>query len=120
MDEQTHMDKFRARITSIKEREIPLEDVAESILDDYRAAAGHLINAALAQKDLHQQNFDKLVRFLKEHPVLEHASEIRTLYDELKTIRASRVYGSKKNGEALKRSEEILDKLKILCGYHDT
>ncbi len=34
--------------------------------DDYRAAAGHLINAALARKRLYQQNFDQLVRFSRE------------------------------------------------------
>lgn len=122
MDEQTHLEKFKARMKSIKGRTAPLDEIAESILDDYRAAAGHLINAALARKKLHQQNFDQLVWFLKEHPdsIGEHTPTIRTIYDELKTIRASRVYGSKRNGEAVKRAREILDQLQVLCGLHDT
>ena len=118
MDEQTHLQKFEARKKSAEGRNAPLDDVADSILDDYRAAAGHLINAALARKNLHQQNFDQLVRFLKEHPdsVGEHTLTIRSLYDELKTLRASRVYGSKKNGEAVERAREILDQLQVMCG----
>lgn len=121
MDEETHLEKFKARMKSVDERTAPLEEVAESILDDYRAAAGHLINAALARKKLHQQNFDQLVRFLKEHPdsIGERTPKIRALYDELKTLRGSRVYGSKRNGEAVKRAREILDQLQALCGLHD-
>jgi hypothetical protein len=108
-------------VRAICERTVPINEIAESILDDYRAAAGHLINAALARKKLHQQNFDQLVWFLKEHPnsIGERTSTVRTLYDELKTIRASRVYGSKRNGEAVRRAEEILTQLRALCGLHD-
>lgn len=122
MDENAHLEKFKARIKSIEKRTAPLDEVAESVLDDYRAAAGHLINATLARKNLHQQNFDQLVRFLKEYPdsIGERTSEIRTLYDELKTIRASRVYGSKRNGEAVRRAKELLNQLRTLCGLDDT
>ncbi len=116
------MEKFKARMKSANGRTLPLEEVAESILDDYRAAAGHLINAALARKKLHQQNFDQLVRFLKEHPdsIGDRTPKIRALYDELKTLRGSRVYGSKRNGEAAKRARGILNQLQVLCGLHDS
>jgi len=118
MDERVHLEKFRSRMMSIEKRTAPLEAVVESVLDDYRAAAGHLINAALARKRLHQQNFDQLVRFLREHPdsIGDRTPKIRALYDELKTLRGSRVYGSKRNGRAVKRAKEILDQLQALCG----
>ena len=120
MDEDTHIQKYRWRRAAIKNHSLPLEEVVESILDDYRSAAGHLINALMARSGLHEQNFDRLTRFVRTHPEVfggeKPAGELADCYENLKTLRGSRVYGGRRNGEAIRKAEELLAKIKELVG----
>ena len=94
--------------------------MVESVLDDYRSAAGHLINARLARFNLHEQNFDRLTRFIRDHPEAlggeELAGKLADCYEGLKTLRGSRVYGGRRDGEAIQNAEELLNAIKELVG----
>ena len=87
-------------------------------MDDYRSAAGHLINALLARFGLHEQNFDRLTRFVRVHPEIfvdeKSAGELADCYENLKILRGSRVYGGRRDGEAVRKAEELLNRIKEL------
>jgi hypothetical protein len=120
MDEDTHIQKYRWRRAAVKNHRLPPGEVVESVLDDYRSAAGHLINARLARSNLHEQNFDRLTRFIRTNPEAfggeTQAKELAGCYENLKTLRGSRVYGGRRDGEAVRMAEKLLDKIKELVG----
>jgi hypothetical protein len=120
VDEVTHLEKYKRRRTAVEDHRLPLREIAESVLDDYRSMAGHLINAKLAKHNLHEQNFDRLTRFIRAHPEAfggkPLAEELVNCYENLKTLRGSRVYGGGRNGEAIERARELLERIKGLVG----
>ena len=116
MDENSHIDKYKARRLAMAGHGVR-EAVVESILDDYRAAAGHLINALAARFGLHEQNFDRLERFIRGHPeAFQKPDELAGLYNRLKDLRGAVVYGGRRNGETLKKAEELLTGIKEAVG----
>lgn len=116
MDEKSHIEKYRGRRLAMFEHKVR-EKVVESILDDYRAAAGHLINALGARFGLHEQNFDRLERFVRAHPeAFSKPDELAGFYNRLKDLRGAVVYGGRRDGETLKKAEELLAKIKEVAG----
>lgn len=116
MDEKSHIEKYRARRLAMFEHKVR-EKVVESILDDYRAAAGHLINVLAARFGLHEQNFDRLERFVRAHPeAFSKLDELAGFYNRLKDLRGAVVYGGRRDGETLKKAEELLAKIKEVAG----
>lgn len=112
MDENVHIEKYKSRRRAMAEH-VNKESVVESIFDDYRAAAGHLINALAARFGLHEQNFDRLERFVRAHPeVFLDPEKLASTYNRLKDLRGGVVYGGRKNGETLRKAEELLSKIK--------
>lgn len=113
------MIKYKRRRKAAADHE-SVDDVSESILDDYRAAAGHLINAYLADHDVHEQNFDRLTRTIRANshifPSKIIADELADVYENLKTLRGGLVYGGRKNGDAVEEAEQLLTKIKELVG----
>lgn len=119
MDKETHLIKYRRRRKAASNHE-SIGEASESILDDYRAAAGHLINAYLADHGVHEQNFDRLTRTIRTNshvfsskPI---ADELADVYENLKTLRGGLVYGGRKNGNAVEEAEQLLTKIKELVG----
>lgn len=116
MDENVHLEKYKSRRKAMLDH-VDKESVVESILDDYRAAAGHLINALAARFGLHEQNFDGLERFIRAHPeAFSNQEELASTYNCLKDLRGGVVYGGRRNGETLKKAEELLTKIKGVVG----
>lgn len=116
MDENSHIEKYKARRLAMLEHKVK-ENVVESVLDDYRAAAGHLINALAARFGLHEQNFDRLERFIRAHPeAFPKPDELAGLYNRLKDLRRAVVYGGRRDGEALRKAEELLARIKEVVG----
>lgn len=116
MDENTHLEKYKSRRKAMADH-VDKESVVESILDDYRAAAGHLINALAARFGLHEQNFDRLERFIRAHPeAFPNQEELASTYNRLKDLRGGVVYGGRRDGETLKKAEELLAKIKEVVG----
>ena len=119
MDRETHLIKYKRRRKAASNHE-SVGEVSESVLDDYRAAAGHLINAYLADHGIHEQNFDRLTRTIRSNshvfPSKSIADELADVYENLKTLRGGLVYGGRENGDAVKEAEELLTKIKGLVG----
>ncbi|MDP6626601.1 MAG: hypothetical protein QGG50_01775 [Methanopyri archaeon] len=116
MKEEVHIQKYLSRRRAMLDHPSK-EDVIESIMDDYRAGAGHLINAHAARFGLHEQNLNRIERFVRSHPeAFESPEELANVYNRLKDLRGAVVYGSREDVRDLERAEEILTKIKELIG----
>jgi ribosomal protein L29 len=119
MDKETHIIKYARRKKAALDHEL-MDEVSESILDDYRAAAGHLINAYTADHGVHEQNFDRLTRTIRANSHVfsskQIADELSDVYENLKTLRGSLVYGGRKNGDAIEEAKQLVARIKELVG----
>ena len=99
MDMETHLDKYKRRVKAASNHK-SIDETSESILDDYRAAAGHLINAYLADRGIHEQNFDRLTRTIKANsyvfPNKSIADDLADVYENLKNLREKKDYSLEK------------------------
>ncbi|MFQ6071478.1 MAG: hypothetical protein ACE5KT_02095 [Methanosarcinales archaeon] len=80
----------------------------------------HLIEAVLAKDGLHVNKHQFLSKFLKISTKItifqeKDREDLSELFKELEYIRPSRVYGVKGNDEAVKKINEIVEKIEGIC-----
>ncbi len=114
MNKTSHLSRARAFEKSV-EREYPeREKQYAPIIEAGFMSAFQYINAFLAGKNIHRQNHEGLVRFLRDElDLIEVAEE----FAKLESLRVGDVYGGKTNGEASERAFEALKRIKQLLEF---
>ncbi len=119
MKVEGHLEAYRqfreSYIRDLERGEALIKPIAQNAL----MLAFHLIEAVLAMDGQHVNKHQQLPRFLRSTPstVLTESErqELARLYETLEMLRPARVYGSKGNGEALRRIRETVERIERIC-----
>lgn len=116
MNRATHLAKAKA-FEKTTEKEYPeREKQYAPIIEATFMSAFQYINAFLAEKGIHRQNHEGLVRLLRDEFNL---AEVAEEFAKLESLRVGDVYGGKINGEASERAVEALNKIKEFLGFEN-
>ncbi len=111
----TKTERFEATIGKLD-----YEEDYETLIEDYMLTAAHYINAAMHKLQTLSPDKDikhnQLYGFLKREKSLREDSEaVSDLIQQIEQLRPSHVYEKGENGETARITEEIFNKIKVIC-----